>query len=196
MNENFNGIEYTTIEKDLRNIFDGLYGGNQHLSTWPLKKFGCGAVTLHTYAGYTEGKRFLKEELIQGQDEMFLKYLLGPTTALRFKLATMVFYKLRGKTAKVKIIHSYFGHKSGLKHMMMQIKRHIDQDNPVPLIVGLRVGKGYENNLYSHWVTITGYAEGFMVLVSNNGRKQSLNLRDLSKKRMFIAAVPIDIQPK
>ncbi len=76
----------------------------------------------------------------------------------------------------------------------MQIKLHIDQDNPVPLIVGLKAKKGYEDGLYSHWVMVTGYADGFMVLVSNNGRKQSLNLKDLSEKRMFIAAVPIDVR--
>lgn len=193
MKETFKDIEYTTLKKDMREIFDGLYGGNQHLSTWGLKKFGCGAVTLYTYAAYQQKKSFSREQLIKAQDGVFLKYLLGPTTALRFKLATMAFYKLRGKSSKVKVIHSYLGHKAGLKHIMMEIKKNIDQDNPVPLIVGLKLREGYENKLRSHWVTVTGYADGFMVLVSNNGRKQSLNLENLAKRRMFIAAVPIRV---
>lgn len=195
MKEKFKDVEYTTVKKDLREIFDGLYGGNQHLSTWGLKRFGCGAVTLHTYDGYINRNNFSRDDLVKGQDEVFMKYLLGPTTALRFKLTAMAFYRLRGKSANVKIIHSYLGHKMGLRKMMMEIKNNIDQDNPVPLIIGLKVRQGYEDSLRSHWVTVTGYAEGFMVLISNNGRKQSLNLESLSKRRMFIAAVPINVEP-
>ncbi len=188
-----NGIEFTTIKHDFRRIFDGLYGGNQHLSTKPLAMFGCGSVTLNNHAAYTEGKSYVREELIQDQNDMFRKYLLGPTTALRFKLAALWYYARRGKRAKVKIIHSYVGSLTGLKGMMMDIKKNVDNDNPVPLIVGLRLLKGYRDGLYNHWVTVTGYADHFQVLVSNNGRMEVLNLKELSDKRMFVATASINV---
>lgn len=188
-----NGIEFTTIKHDFRRIFDGLYGGNQHLSTKPLAMFGCGSVTLNNHAAYTEGKSYVREELVQAQNDMFRKYLLGPTTALRFKLAALWYYARRGKRAKVKIIHSYVGSLTGLRAMMMDIKKNVDNDNPVPLIVGLKLLKGYRDGLYNHWVTVTGYADHFHVLVSNNGRMEVLNLKELSDKRMFVATASINV---
>ena len=189
-----NGIEFTTINRDFRRIFDGLYGGNQHLSTKPLAMFGCGSVTLNNHAAYTEGKSYVREELVKDQNHMFRKYLLGPTTALRFKLAALWYYASRGKRAKVKIIHSYVGSLLGLRAMMVVIKKHIDADNPVPLIVGLRLFKGYRDGLYNHWVTVTGYADHFHVLVSNNGKMEVINLKDLSEKRMFVATASITVR--
>ena len=188
-----NGIEFTTIKQDFRRIFDGLYGGNQHLSTKPLAMFGCGSVTLNNHAAYTEGTSYVREELVQAQNDMFRKYLLGPTTALRFKLAALWYYARRGKRAKVKIIHSYVGSLMGLRAMMVDIKKNVDNDNPVPLIVGLKLFKGYRDGLYNHWVTVTGYADHFHVLVSNNGRMEVLNLKDLSDKRMFVATASINV---
>lgn len=188
-----NGIEFTILKKSLQNIFDGLYGGNQHLSTKPLAMFGCGSVTLNNYVAYKEEKSYVREELIQDQNEMFRKYLLGPTTALRFKLAAHWYFIRRGKRVKVEIIHSFFGGTFGLRRMMMEIKRNIDADNPVPLIVGLKIRKGYREGLYNHWVTVTGYADHFKVLVSNNGKREVLDLKELSEKRMFVATVAIEI---
>ncbi len=188
-----NGIEFTTVKQDFRRIFDGLYGGNQHLSTKPLAMFGCGSVTLNNHVAYTEGKTYVREELIKDQNDMFRKYLLGPTTALRFKLAALWYYTRRGKKAKVKITHSFVGSLFGLRAMMVEIKRNIDEDNPVPLIVGLKLFKGYRDGLYSHWVTVTGYADHFNVLVSNNGKMEVLNLKELSNKRMFVATASINV---
>lgn len=189
-----NGIEFKTIKRDLRRIFDGLYGGNQHLSTKSLASFGCGSVTLNNHVAYTEGKSYVREELVKEQNEMFRRYLLGPTTALRFKLAALWYYTRKGKKARVKIIHSYVGSLYGLRGMMMDIKRNIDDDNPVPLIVGLRLFKGYRDGLYNHWVTVTGYADNFNVLVSNNGKMETINLKELSEKRMFVATASIRVE--
>lgn len=191
MKQTVNGIEYTVLTKDLRKIFSGLYGGSQHLSTKGLARFGCGAVALNTFAAYMDGKSYVREELIRDQNHMFRSYLLGPTTALRFKLAAIWYYRLRGKKARVSITHSFAGSVWGLRGMMMEIKKSIDEDVPVPLIVGLKLRKGYEDNLYSHWVTVCGYAENFQVLVSDNGRMETLNLKELSGKRMFVATTRI-----
>lgn len=188
-----NGIHFTAIDRDLRKIFDGLYGGNQHLSTKPLAAFGCGSVTLNNHVAYTVGKSYVREELIRDQNEMFRKYLLGPTTALRFKLAALWYYRKIGKRAKVNIIHSYVGGSLGLRAMMMDIKKNINKDNPVPLIVGLRLFKGYRDGLYNHWVTVTGYSDHFNVLVSNNGKMETLNLKELAEKRMFVATAAITV---
>ncbi|HSL87552.1 MAG TPA: hypothetical protein VK861_11495 [Bacteroidales bacterium] len=188
-----NGIEFTAINRDFRKIFDGYYGGNQHLSTKPLAAFGCGSITLNNHAAYTEGKSYVREELISDQNDMFRKYLLGPTSALRFKLAAIWYYRKRGKRAKVNITHSYVGNLYGLRGMMLEIKKNIDADNPVPLIVGLRLKKGYRDGLYNHWVTVTGYADHFNVLVANNGKMETINLKELSERRMFLATAAITV---
>lgn len=189
-----NGRTYKTIKDDLRPYFAGLYGGDQHLSTKGLSRYGCGSVTLNTYAVYKDRARHTKEELAGRQDEMFLKYLLGPTSALRFKLAALLYYRLRGQKARVKIIHGLIQSGDGLKRMMREIIRNIDNDNPVPLIMGMRVQKGYKDHLDNHWVTITGYSDDYMVLVSNNGRQEELSLGDLARKRLFIATAAITLE--
>ncbi|MGB4590037.1 MAG: hypothetical protein WBI17_12525 [Clostridiaceae bacterium] len=187
-------IEFNTLNNDIRKIFGGFYGGNQHLSTKGLAMFGCGSVTLNNYVAYMDGKSYVKEELIKEQNDMFRKYLLGPTTALRFKLAAWWYYMKRGKQADVKIIHSFAGSMYGLKAMMLEIKRNIDKDIPVPLIVGLKLRKGYKDNLYSHWVTVTGYSNEFNILVSNNGYMETINLKELSNNRMFVATAAISLK--
>jgi len=187
------GIAFTVLKKDLRGMFDGLYGGNQHLSSKLMAKTGCGSVTLHNVVTYTEGRSYVREELIKGQNEMFRKYLLGPTTALRFKLAALWYYGRQKKKVKVKIIHSFAGGLFGLRRMMMEIKRAIDSEIPVPLIVGLKLKKGYRDGLYSHWVTVTGYGEHFKVLVSNNGKQEVLDLKALSERRVFIAVAAMTL---
>jgi len=187
-------IEFNTLNNDIRKIFGGFYGGNQHLSTKGLSMFGCGSVTLNNYVAYMDGKSYVKEELIKEQNDMFRKYLLGPTTALRFKLASWWYYMKRGKQAEVKIIHSFAGSMYGLKAMMLEIKRNIDKDIPVPLIVGLKLRKGYKDNLFSHWVTVTGYSNEFNILVSNNGYMETINLKELSKNRMFVATAAISVK--
>ena len=187
-------IEFNTLNNDIRKIFGGFYGGNQHLSTKGLSMFGCGSVTLNNYVAYMDGKSYVKEELIKEQNDMFRKYLLGPTTALRFKLAAWWYYMKRGKQAEVKIIHSFAGSMYGLKAMMLEIKRNIDKDIPVPLIVGLKLRKGYKDNLFSHWVTVTGYSNEFNILVSNNGYMETINLKELSKNRMFAATAAISVK--
>lgn len=189
-----NGRKYRTIKEDLKPYFAGLYGGDQHLSTKGLSRYGCGSVTLNTYAVYKDRARHTKEELTEKQDAMFRKYLLGPTSALRFKLAAILYYGLRGQKAKVKIIHGLIESGDGLKKMMRDIVRNIDNDNPVPFIMGMRVQKGYKDHLDNHWVTITGYSDDYMVLVSNNGRLEELSLRDLARKRLFIASVAITLE--
>jgi len=190
------GIEFTILNKSFHSIFDGLYGGNQHLSTRALAKYGCGSVTLNNFVAYKEGKSYVREELIKDQNEMFRKYLLGPTTALRFKLAAHWYYMRQGKSIRVNIIHSYLGGNFGLRRIMLEIKRNIDSDNPVPLIVGLKLKKGYREGLYNHWVTVTGYGDHFKVLVSNNGKREVLDLKELSEKRMFVATAAIRILEK
>lgn len=187
------GIEFTVLNKNFQSVFDGLYGGNQHLSTKALAKFGCGSVTLNNFIAYKEGKSYVREELIRDQNEMFRKYLLGPTTALRFKLAAHWYYRRRGKRISVNIIHSFFGGNFSLRRIMVEIKKQIDSDTPVPLIVGLKVRKGYQEGLYNHWVTVTGYADHFKVLVSNNGKREILDLKELSEKRMFVATAAITV---
>lgn len=193
MKYTLDGIEFTILKKSFQSIFDGLYGGNQHLSTKALSKFGCGSITLNNYVAYKEEKSYVREELIKDQNEMFRKYLLGPTTALRFKLAAHWYYMRRGKRIKVNIIHSFLGGTFGLRRIMMEIKKNIDTDTPVPLIVGLKLRNGYRDGLYNHWVTVTGYAEHFKVLVSNNGKREILDLKELSEKRMFVATAAIEM---
>lgn len=194
MKKIINNIEFNTLQGNIRETFSGLYGGNQHLSTKALALFGCGSVALNNYVAYMDGKSYVREELIQDQNRMFRKFLLGPTTALRFKLAAMWYYRKRGKHAEVKIVHSFAGSLMGLRGMMLEIKRNIDRNIPVPLIIGLKLKKGYKDNLYSHWVTVTGYAGEFNVLVSNNGQMETLNLMEVSKRRMFVATTTINVK--
>ena len=185
---------YMMIRDDLRDYFGGMYGGNQHIGSKGIAKFGCGSVTLHTYVAYEARKRYTKEEVKEIQEQFFRKYLLGPTTALRFKLAAIAYYGLRKRKASVRIIHSLYKESDGLKKIMVEIRKNIEQDNPVPLIIGKRTMKGYKDELDNHWVTVTGYSDDYSVVVSNNGRMEELNLNELSHRRLFIAIAAISVK--
>lgn len=185
---------FMMIRDDLRDYFGGMYGGNQHIGSKGISKYGCGSVTLHTYVAYEARKRYTKEEVRELQEQFFKKYLLGPTTALRFKLAAMAYYGLRKRKASVTIIHSLYKESDGLKKIMAEIRRNIEKDNPVPLIIGKRMMKGYKDELDNHWVTITGYSEDYSVIVSNNGRMEELDLNELSHRRLFIAIAAISVK--
>ena len=182
------------IRDDLRDYFGGMYGGNQHIGSKGIAKFGCGSVTLHTYVAYEARKRYTKEEVKEIQEQFFRKYLLGPTTALRFKLAAIAYYGLRKRKASVRIIHSLYKESDGLKKIMVEIRKNIEQDNPVPLIIGKRTMKGYKDELDNHWVTVTGYSDDYSVVVSNNGRMEELDLNELSHRRLFIAIAAISVK--
>jgi hypothetical protein len=43
---------------------------------------------------------------------------------------------------------------------------------------------------------VTGYGDHFKVLVSNNGKREVLDLKELSEKRMFVATAAIRILEK
>lgn len=186
--------EFTVLPGDFRGVFGGLYGGSQHLGSKAVARYGCGAVTLNSFIAYKERRSYDREALIKDQEAVFLRYLLGPTSALRLKMAALFYYRVRGMKARVEIIHAFPGTTLGLRRMMKTIKEHIDRDNPVPLVIGPVVRKGYKEGLRKHWVLVTGYAEGFHVLVSNNGKRQSLDLKELAQRRLFVATTAIDVE--
>ncbi len=185
---------FMMIKDDLRDYFGGMYGGNQHIGSKGIAKFGCGSVTLHTYVAYEARKRYTKDEVKELQEQFFKRYLLGPTTALRFKLAALAYYGLRKRKASVRIIHSLYKESDGLKKIMIEIRKNIEKDNPVPLIIGKRTMKGYKDELDNHWVTVTGYSDDYSVVVSNNGRMEELDLNELSHRRLFIAIAAINVK--
>ena len=189
----YNGKEYKTLKKDLYTIFPGIYGGNQHLGNKFVSLFGCGAVSLATYDAYMKGEPLTKEELKSKQQKIFNKYMLGPISAYRFKLGTHLFFGLfKDKKSVVKVKYNLSSNIRSMSSTLKLIKQSIDSDIPVPLIVGLKIRNGYKDNLKSHWVTITGYSRGVDLLISNNGRMESIKLDKLIKNRLFVATIYIN----
>lgn len=158
-----------------------------------VSMFGCGAVALATYDAYMKGKPITKEELKIKQQKIFNKYLQGPISAYRFKLGAHLFFRLnKEKNLQIKVKYNLTNSIKSLAYTLSFIKKSIDNDIPVPLIVGLKIRNGYKNNLRSHWVTITGYSKNGDILISNNGRMESIRLDKLLKNRLFIGTIFIN----
>lgn len=190
----YNGVEYKALKKDLYEIFPGIYGGNQHMGNKLLSLFGCGAVSLATFDSYIKGKALTESELKLKQKKIFNRYLQGPTSAYRFKLGVHLYYNLFKKDdLMVKVRYNFLKNRDEINRTLRLIKTSIDNDIPVPLIIGLKTRNGYKNNLKSHWVTITGYARNGNLLISNNGRMEFINIKSLIENRLFIATIYINI---
>lgn len=190
----YNGVEYKTLKKDLYEIFPGIYGGNQHIGNKLLSVFGCGAVSLATFDSYIKSKPLTKDELISKQKKIFNRYLQGPISAYRFKLGVHLYYcRFKKEDLIVKVRYNFFKSIDSINKTLRLIKTSIDNDIPVPLIIGLKTRNKYKNNLKSHWVTITGYARNGNLLVSNNGRMEFINIKSLIENRLFIATIYINI---